>query len=161
MANESAIHSGGKISDSQLGRASSGGPVIRDHAWRSFFMTYVPLTTITVILILLLSWPATAQNEAEGAVQKLAEATATAELVQRVCFLKTREARIDELTAKANVTKKDMEPDGRYGAIVAAAREQVHTGLARTLKRVGRKDFCEYAWHAYGAYGERIVRRPR
>ena len=41
----------------------SGGPVIRDHAWRSFFMTYVPLTTITVILILLLSWPATAQNE--------------------------------------------------------------------------------------------------
>jgi hypothetical protein len=41
---------------------------------------------------------------------------------------------------------------------VAAAREQVHTRLARTLKRMGRKDFCEYAWHAYGA---RFVRRPR
>ena len=89
------------------------------------------------------------------------EATVTAELVQRVCFLKTREERIDELTAKANVTKKDMEPDGRYGAIVAAARDKVHTRLARTLKRMGRKDFCEYAWHAYGAYGERFVRRPR
>ena len=83
-------------------------------------MTYVPLTTTLVISVLLLSSPATAQNEAEGAVRKLAEATVTAELVQRVCFLKTREESIDELTAKANVTKKDMEPDGRYGAIVAA-----------------------------------------
>ena len=124
-------------------------------------MTYVALATTTVILVLLLSSPATAQNEAEGAVRKLAEATVTAELVQRVCFLKTREERIDELTAKANVTKKDMEPDGRYGAIVAAARDKVHTRLARTVKRMGRKDFCEYAWHAYGAYGERFVRRPR
>jgi hypothetical protein len=123
-------------------------------------MTYAPLTT-PVVLILLLSSSATAQDEAEGAVRKLAEASAAAELVQRVCFLKKREARIDELMAKANVTKEDMEPDGRYGAIVAAAREQVHTRLARTLKRMGRKDFCEYAWHAYGAYGERFVRRPR
>jgi hypothetical protein len=124
-------------------------------------MTYVPLTTLAVLLILSWSSPAIAQNEAEGAVRKLAEAMATAELVQRVCFLKTREARIDELTAKANVTTKDMEPNGRYGAIVVAAREQVHTKLAKTLKRMGRKDFCEYAWHAYGAYGERFVRRPR
>jgi hypothetical protein len=100
-------------------------------------------------------------NEEEGAVRKLAEATATAELVQRVCFLRTRETRIDELTAKANVSKQDLEPGGRYGALLAAVREQVHTSLASTRKGMSRKQFCEYVWHAYGAYGERFVRRPR
>ena len=123
-------------------------------------MTYVPLTTTTVILVLSLSSPATAQNEAEGAVQKLRSNGHGGAGAARLLPEDARSS-LDELTAKANVTKKDMEPDGRYGAIVAAAREQVHTGLARTLKRVGRKDFCEYAWHAYGAYGERFVRRPR
>jgi hypothetical protein len=49
------------------------------------------------------------------------------------------EARIDELTATANVTKKVMEPDGRYGAIVAAAREQVQTRLTRTPKKGERE----------------------
>ena len=114
-----------------------------------------------VLLVLLSSSPVIAQAAGEGSIRKLAEATATAEFVQRVCLLKMREARIDELTSQADASRQDMEPDGRYGAIVAAVREEVRNRLASSLTGMGRKDFCEYAWHAFGAYGERFVRRPR
>ena len=83
------------------------------------------------------------------------------EFVEGVCFLKKRESRIDELTAQADVSKEDMEPKGQYGAIVAGHRERIRSNLASSLRAIGRKAFCEYAWHAFGAYGERFVRRPR
>jgi hypothetical protein len=114
-----------------------------------------------VLLVLLASWPAIAQSAKERAVSTLAEATATTEFVEGVCFLRKREARIDELTRQADVSKQDMEPGGQYGAIVARHRERVRSRLASSLKAMGRKEFCEYAWHAFGAYGDRFVRRPR
>jgi hypothetical protein len=114
-----------------------------------------------VVLVLLASLPAIAQTAKERAVSTLAEALATVEFVERVCFLKKRESRIDELTAQADVSRQDMEPNGQYGVIMAAHRERIRTRLASSLRAMGRKDFCEYAWHAFGAYGERFVRRPR
>jgi hypothetical protein len=114
-----------------------------------------------VVLVLLASWPAIAQTAKERAVSTLAEAMATVEFVEGVCFLKKRESRIDELTAQADVSKQDIEPKGQYGAIVAGHRERIRSNLASSLRAIGRKAFCEYAWHAFGAYGERFVRRPR
>src|SRR3954447_10275600 len=117
--------------------------------------------TALVLMALLASWPAVAQTVKEEAVSTLAEAMGTVEFVEGVCFFKQREGRIEELTAQADVRKQDLEPDGQYGAIVAGHRERVRTRLASSLKAMGRKDFCEYAWHAFGAYGERFVRRRR
>src|SRR4051812_18370585 len=89
---------------------------------------------LATVVFLLASWPAIAQSPKERAVSTLAEATATAEFVEGVCFLRKRDARIDELTAQADVSKQDMEPGGQYGAIVARHRERVRSRLASSLK---------------------------
>ena len=113
------------------------------------------------LLVLLATSPVIGQSAEERPVSMLAEAIATAEFVQRVCHLKPRETRIEELTAQANVSRRELEPGGRYEALMIGFREQVRTRLASSLKAMGRNDFCEYAWHAFGAYGARFVRRPR
>ena len=94
-------------------------------------------------------------------MEKLGEAIAAAEFLLPLCYVRARESRLVELRVATGAAPEDLAPEGQLGAILTKAREDLRSRLARSLRTMGRRVFCEYAWHAYGAYGERFVRRPR
>jgi hypothetical protein len=110
---------------------------------------------------LLLAGTAAAKSVEEAKVEKLGEAIAATEFLLPLCYVRARESRLAELRVATGATPEDLAPEGRLGTLLAKAREDLRSRLARSLQTMGRRVFCEYAWHAYGAYGERFVRRPR
>jgi len=107
------------------------------------------------------SWTCCREERREAKVEKLGEAIAATEFLLPLCYVRARESRLAELRVATGARPEDLAPAGRLGALLAKAREDLRSRLARSLQTMGRRVFCEYAWHAYGAYGERFVRRPR